>query len=66
MIQLADWCSNSRRWIDFMFLKLPDTCPFYQDGLRTCVHSQCGYYETRKITRHYKMIKRIFTNTEAQ
>jgi len=48
MSEIAGFCLNSRRWLEFMdlFGSYPSTCPYDGD----CDY--CGYFKERKVTKY--------------
>ena len=63
--QVVGFCTNSRRWVDFMLPTPPKSCPYLGwQGQSHCSDHSCGYYEERTPTRSYKKkldtLKRCF------
>jgi len=58
-MEKAEFCWNSRRWIELMVLRLgaPDTCPNQKMQLTKC--EECGYYEMREPTKYLLYIRKV-------
>lgn len=54
----AEFCLNSRRWIETMMSSQPPKlCPHRSDNFCSC--GDCGYYELRKPTSYLKRFRKI-------
>jgi len=54
----AEFCLNSRRWIETMMIsRPPESCPHQSDNFFSC--QDCGYYELRKPTKYLKRFRKI-------
>ena len=47
---MADFCLNSRRWIDFMWIELPNSCPYREK--KFCQYDKCGYWKDKQMTKY--------------
>lgn len=54
----AEFCLNSRRWIETMMISQPpESCPLQSDNFFSC--QDCGYYELRTPTPYLKRFRKI-------
>ena len=54
----ADFCLNSKRWIETMMSSQPPkSCRHQSDNFCSC--QDCGYYELRKVNNYLKRFRKI-------
>jgi len=64
MSEKAEFCLNSRRWIEVMacFGSPLNSCPNQREQFTHC--ESCGYYQLREPTKHLLLVRKALRRIE--
>lgn len=57
MKSTSGFCLNSRRWVDFLLVRLPHTCPYEEE--KDCQYECCLYWENKEMSKYAIKKKKI-------